>query len=390
MLDWLVVGGGLHGTALSYHLTKHRGIPADRIRVLDPYETPLTLWKHHTVNTGMAYLRSPLVHHLHPDVWSLRTFAATQNGQPLARFIPQHARPSLELFNAHTQQLIERAKLDHLRLQGRAKALVKIAGGWRVETENGGLDAKRVLLAIGATEQPFWPEWAEKLKQANASINHIFDPQFQRENLQIPQHTVVIGGGITAAQTALTLSDEQPGSVTLFSRHALRIAHYDSDPCWVTSICLKDFHAETDFNRRRAMIKAARYRGSLPPDVANELNQAVDAGKLRLCFGEIDAAQQTTDGHITLKLSDDTTLTADQIILATGFRPERPGGAWLDAAVETYALPTANCGYPIVDKSLMWTEGLYVSGPLAELEVGPTARNIIGARLAGERLAKLT
>lgn len=31
-------------------------------------------------------------------------------------------------------------------------------------------------------------------------------------------------------------------------------------------------------------------------------------------------------------------------------------------------------------------ERLVVSGPLAELELGPVARNIIGARRAGERL----
>jgi hypothetical protein len=44
------------------------------------------------------------------------------------------------------------------------------------------------------------------------------------------------------------------------------------------------------------------------------------------------------------------------------------------------------CGYPIVDQGLRWHEGIYVTGALAELEIGLVARNIIGARLAGERL----
>ncbi|MBL8151238.1 MAG: hypothetical protein JNN15_15045, partial [Blastocatellia bacterium] len=46
-------------------------------------------------------------------------------------------------------------------------------------------------------------------------------------------------------------------------------------------------------------------------------------------------------------------------------------------------------GYPIVDRSLKWHPGIYVSGPLAELELGPTARNIIGARTAAEKLLKV-
>jgi hypothetical protein len=79
-------------------------------------------------------------------------------------------------------------------------------------------------------------------------------------------------------------------------------------------------------------------------------------------------------------------LKSDCLILATGFSPARPGGAWLDASIHEYNLPLAPDGYPIVDPSLCWADGLYVSGPLAELEVGPVSRNFIGARLAAERI----
>jgi hypothetical protein len=40
--------------------------------------------------------------------------------------------------------------------------------------------------------------------------------------------------------------------------------------------------------------------------------------------------------------------------------------------------------------SLEWADGLLVSGALAELELGPIARNIAGARAAGERLVRTT
>jgi hypothetical protein len=37
---------------------------------------------------------------------------------------------------------------------------------------------------------------------------------------------------------------------------------------------------------------------------------------------------------------------------------------------------------------LQWGPGLFVMGPLAELELGPTARNITGARAGAARIAR--
>ena len=54
--------------------------------------------------------------------------------------------------------------------------------------------------------------------------------------------------------------------------------------------------------------------------------------------------------------------------------------------VRDHALPCAVCGYPLVDRHLRWHPRLHVSGPLAELELGPVARNIVGARRAAERI----
>lgn len=58
------------------------------------------------------------------------------------------------------------------------------------------------------------------------------------------------------------------------------------------------------------------------------------------------------------------------------------------------SLPCAACGYPLVDRALRWhgsADGpspLFVTGPLAELEVGPVSRNIQGARLAARRITQ--
>ncbi len=93
------------------------------------------------------------------------------------------------------------------------------------------------------------------------------------------------------------------------------------------------------------------------------------------------------NGRIELVCRGRQHLWAEQVVLATGFEPTRPGGAWLDEAIAVNDLPVAACGFPIVDKTLCWTPGLYVSGALAELEIGPIAANIAGARQAARRLA---
>src|SRR5215468_4078078 len=139
MFDWLIIGGGIHGTYLSLFLTQRKRIPADRIRVLDPYEQPLTLWHHFTANTGMRYLRSSHAHNLHFDPFSLITFTRTRAGQPLIDFIEPYGRPSLALFNAHSQHLISNYHLEAPRLLGRANGLYRLTNGWRIETESGDL-----------------------------------------------------------------------------------------------------------------------------------------------------------------------------------------------------------------------------------------------------------
>jgi len=382
MLEWLIIGGGVHGTALSLALTNRDGVPRDRVRILDPYEQPLHYWGHFTTNVGMAYLRSPGVHHLHYDPWRVRTFRETRRGKPLSRSVPRFERPSLAFFNTFTQLLLDRYHLRDLRLQGRAHALTRLKDGWQVETDAGALQARRVLLAIGNSESLNYPAWIEATA---AATHHIFDPQFDRTRLPHWDHMVVVGGGISAGQTALALAAHQPGAVTLLTRHPLRIHDFDSAPCWVSNLCLADFHREPDPGKRRQMITAARYSGSMPYDIEQQVLTNVQAGSLRLLVDEVAHADGTE-----LHLTSGKTLSADQIVLCTGFRRERPGGYWLDSAIHTYNLPLAPDGYPLVDQSLCWTDGLYVTGPLAELEIGPVARNIIGARLASERIRRVS
>lgn len=383
MLDWLIIGGGIHGTHLSLVLTQQARIPHDRIRVLDPHAEPLTRWHTVTGNTGMSFLRSPLVQHLHYDQKGLGVFARINEQAPYTRFIPTYSRPSLELFNRYSQYLIDKYHLADLRITGSAQELTRIDGGWRVETEAGGIETRRVLLAIGMSDQPFYPDWARELQAAGASVNHVLDPKFSLSHISNGQPVTVIGGGITAAQVAIKLAEQ--AQVDIFMRHPIRVHDFDSDPCWMNAICLNDFRKIPDMDQRRAVIKAARHRGSLPPDVFQVFSHMVETEILRHHTNEVATAIYSNN-QINLHMKDATQHSTHHLLLATGYVQQRPGGRWLQNAIEQYKLPVAACGFPVVDPALCWDRGLYVSGGLAELEIGPAARNIIGARLAGQRL----
>ncbi len=385
MLDWLIVGGGIHGTHLSLHLTRALGVPRDRVRVLDPHPEPLARWEACTRSAGMSFLRSPHVHHLDLEASSLMRFAKSREGRPHRRFVEPYFRPSLALFRAHSQHVVRANGLDGLRVRGRAHGLAACSGGFRVETEGGSLESRKVLLALSASDSPLWPAWGRALKEAGAPLDHVFEPTFDRGSLPEIRSGVVIGGGITAAQVALALAERAPGAITLLTPHAPRVHQFDADPGWIGPLQLDRYHRERDMAGRRAMIRGARHKGSMPPDVHREIRRAVGQGRLAVRVASVVEAS-LTDDIVSLHCEGGHTISADRVVLATGFEAPRPGGELIDRAISDLGLRCASCGYPVVDASLQWHPGIHVTGALAELEIGPVARNIIGARLAAERL----
>jgi cation diffusion facilitator CzcD-associated flavoprotein CzcO len=320
MLEWLIVGGGVHGTHLSHVLVTERRLPRDGVRVLDPHERALCRWDECTSNTGMRLLRSPYVHHLDTHPFSLRQFSRTPDSKGLGGLVGFYKRPAMKLFRAHSERVISDHGLDELRLRGRAVALERIGGGLRVVTEEGAIEARRLLLAVSASEQPCRPRWASELRASGVAVAHVFDPGFRRSGLPQRDSVVVVGGGITAAQTAMAMAAEMPGRVTLMPRHPMRVRQFDSAPGWIGPRYLADFRRERDPARRREVIDRARNRGSLPADVAAELRRSLLSGQLRQRVTEV-VGFEVSGAECLLHLADGgPSITADQIILCTGFQ----------------------------------------------------------------------
>ncbi|MEM6647786.1 MAG: NAD(P)-binding domain-containing protein, partial [Bacteroidota bacterium] len=319
---------------------------------------------------------------VHP--FSLKHFASSAPIANWARFAYPFKRPSLPLFNAHSQRVVESFGLDTLRLKAKVTDVHTTNGGYLVDTDSGQLAARRVVLAVGMGGLRY-PEWAQQSSVADR-VAHIFDASFQREAIDPSDRVVVVGGGISAAQVAMACGKTTSRAVTLLQRHAPRIHQFDSDPGWMGPRHLTAFHQTPCTCTRRAMIAEARHAGSIPPQVHRDLKRAVRAQRVDVVQGMVASASVAADDAVCLTLTDGTVLTADRVLLATGFATERPGGAWMERMVHRLGLRCAQCGFPIVTADLAWRPGLHVTGALAELEVGPVARNIVGARLAADRL----
>ena len=360
-LDWLIIGGGIHGVHIAARLLGESGVAPERLRIVDPGDRLLAHWRSCTATTGMTHLRSSGVHHLDLDPFSLLRFAGKRKKRKRRKtglFASPYDRPALPLFNAHCDRVVETFGLANLHIQDRATKCSIDRDGVGVLLASGReIAAQHLVLTLGASEQPEWPDWAPR---SHARVHHVFEPGFDGWPSS-SETVVVIGGGISAAQVALRLVEEEH-RVHLVSRHALRQHQFDSDPGWLGPKCMERFHRERDFDRRRILIAEARHKGSVPPDVRRALRRSIAGGQLLWHEGEVEEFDARRD-VLALRLATHSGLEAERVLLATGFASTRPGGSMVDALITSASLPCARCGYPIVDSALRWHPRYSRPGP---------------------------
>jgi hypothetical protein len=387
-LQWLIVGGGLQGTYLSLFLTRRLGVPSSALRVLDAHAEPLHFWKVVTKNVGMDYLRSPAVHNLDIHHATLQRLAVQRgNGKP-SLLLP-YRRPLLSHFNLHSDEVVRRYRLNRLRLRGTATGLEPFRSGYRVAFvgpggEEGSVTTERVLLALGR-DRPEWPSWAADLKRAGAAVFHIFETGLEKLPDPSGRRVTILGAGLSGALLAIKLARLGAGEMVLLDRHTLRVRYFDSEPGWQGKTLMQHLAMMREPERRRALINRSRHGGSITPEVKELLDEARSRGHIGFRQAEVKGTE--VEGDRLAVHTNSGAFNTELLILATGFAACRPGGSWLDRVVRELKLPCGSCGFPVIDRSLQWRRGLFATGSLAELELGPVAPNISGAHRAAERLA---
>jgi cation diffusion facilitator CzcD-associated flavoprotein CzcO len=222
-------------------------------------------------------------------------------------------------------------------------------------------------------------------------ILHIFDPDFHRSAISREDEIAVVGGGLSGCQIAIALSRDAAGGlpcrgIRLIRRRPAAIRAYDSDPGYIGVKKGAAFSRIRDYHRRRRIIREARWPGSIPGDVAAEIAEAARRGDFAIVEGEIISADVPSWGPVSLRLADGRRIAAGAVVLATGFEDDLPERPWIRDLAAAEGLPVHTDGYPVPDGALRWAPGLYVTGGLAELEMGPSGLNIIGAHRAADRI----
>lgn len=381
MLSWLVIGGGIHGTcvARALHAAGHEA------RILEPTGELLSRWEQRAQAVGMTRLRSPVSHHLEDHDTHMHSFAEVEARGTLkdAPFHGPFKRPSLELFRRHCAAVIERHGLRAWVWTGRAMGLTRVAGGVRVHTDGGSIDARRVVLATGQTEA-HEPGWAAALREAGRPVAHVLAEGFEPPLRAAGERWAVIGGGISAVQVALRLLAIGAAAVTLVADRAPLCTELDSDLRWAREGSLR-LWAQLDPSARASLLQRARYRGSVPPALWERAERERRRGRLRLLLGEPSGVASSTGVRVQV---GSTTIDVDRVVLATGLCPPLSSQRWLVELATSLELPIGPGSAPVVGPSLAWGHGIFVTGRLAEQALGPVAPNLLGARWAARRIVR--
>ncbi|SER69345.1 FAD/NAD(P)-binding protein [Salisediminibacterium halotolerans] len=384
MYEWIIIGGGIHGCTVAAHLIKSGVCGPEDLLILDPHHQPLHKWKQQTKQIGMTYLRSPSVHHIAPDPFSLQHYAKKTNSED---FYGPYKRPSLALFNDHCDQIIAETGISSRFQTATVAGLDKTTNGWNIRTEsNNTFSAAHTVIATGMGDHLAYPAWSEPFLHQENNMYHALDEHAPDASGLSPA-VMIVGGGITAAHLSLKLSRLYPGQTTLVTRHPFRVHKFDSDPGWLGPKYLTRFAAIKNYQKRREQIQQERNRGSVTNELLVKVRKAVREEKLQHIQDDVVSAEHIRN-QFYLQMNSKQTVTGKTLLLATGYQALRPKPAWLNKLFQDERLTCAACGNPILTPSLEWDHQLYVTGPLAELEIGPVARNIAGARKAAERIVK--
>jgi lysine/ornithine N-monooxygenase len=363
-------------------------------------------------------------------------------------FSNDYKRPRLDIFNQHCDSVIDKYNLDQIHIQGIVTKIepledyVKVQVLLNTDSKDEGehnhaktieYHAEKIVLALG-NDEPSYADWVEDYDVEKGFVRHLLDVDAgidadvnHRPDKEKLHSVAIVGGGITAAHKALELSrryqqEKKDGnaalpSIHLISRHPLKEQLFDTHQDWMMDRAASKRSEESGgygtpkrqvlfqqcdcWKERRLIIAQERIPGTVTPAVhrgEDGLNYAIKNGDIEWHQAEIvDKAYKYAmeDGedeisHLELTLSSGQMIQVDQVLLATGFKKNVPGGSLVRDLVDNSRLDVSKfCGYPIVDENLLWDKKrIYVAGALAELELGPSARNIAGARLAAERIVQ--
>ncbi|HHS2993643.1 TPA: FAD/NAD(P)-binding protein [Staphylococcus argenteus] len=372
-MHWTIIGGGIQGTTIAQKLISS-GLTTDRLTIIDPHETFCQRFKSYTNRIEMPYLRSPIVHHVHPQPFHLKQFA--KQNQYTNAFYGPYQRPELSMFMDHIAHASKQYRLHDCLIQGYVQSLTKQDDKWHVTLKDGQvINTDCVVIAIGSTNIPFIPETL-KNKQ---SVNHIFEKEHEQQVYDKTDH--IVGSGITAAHLALKLLNrDNHKHLHLWLNKDIEIHDFDADPGWLGPKNMSSFLSTECMVTRNNIVKRERHKGSMPHELYLRLKKHIKNGRITVHKSPINNVK---DGFVT---TENESIPYQQILVATGFEQDFMSQPLIQQLIQNYNAPLNECHYPVISEKLEWLPNLFVAGCFADLELGPFGRNVMGGRKASERI----
>lgn len=375
MHTWTIIGGGIQALTIALKLI-HAGLPTSKLTLIDPHSNLCAQFDERTKRINMPFLRSPCVHHVHPDPFHLKQFAKTY--QYMQATLGKYQRPQRDMFIDHVHTLIHRYQLHNQHVIGSVthiKQHTHPQQQWVLTLNNKrSITTDNLVIAMGSHHDLNVPE----IFHQQQNVQHIFD----NTALQFHNCNHVVGSGVSAAHLVHKLLHYYQKHVHLWLNKTIAVHDFDADPAWLGPKNMTKLTAFADSAEKLSFIEDERHKGSMPQELYLHLKKYQQQGRLTIHQTPITTIRNKQIHTI------DEQYNYDHILLATGFKNSILQQPIIKSLILEHAAPMTNCGYPQLTDTLEWLPQLFVSGGLADLKLGPFARNIAGGREAAKRIAQ--
>ncbi|VDC19882.1 FAD/NAD(P)-binding protein [Pseudogemmobacter humi] len=429
----VIVGGGLSGAAVAWHLAKNTGESGPRITLIEPRAEP---------GRGLAYSTPDPDHRL--NVPHVRMTLDISEPDHYARWLASGAAPQFPddavtetgaIFTpravfgayvfAHLQPYLATGRITHL--QSRARSASREGGVWRIRLEDGRPLTASDLVLAASHPAPGLPQELAALAGDAGLIADAYAPG-ALDGVGAAEEVVILGSGLTGADIVASLVRRgHQGRVRLLSRSGRRSqphgpeqaeasADFTIDPAVTAAGLLRRIRAELaiaaadgltwhpvfdrlrsqgpliwaalPLNERRRLVRHLRglwdiHRFRIAPQTHASLLAAEASGQVEAIAGRIIRAARAGDRlRFTLRLrrGGEADFAADRVILATGpahgaVTKSNPFYADLarQGLIKADALSlgiAATAEGQAIDASDKVQPDLYIAGPLARAAVG--------------------
>ena len=288
LLDVVVVGGSQAGLAIAWHLARE-GL---RFVVLEA---------------------APEIGHTWRSRWdSLRLFTPAQyDALPGMAFPgPPDTYPGKDAVAGYLKAYAAAFNLP-VRLNSPVTRLSQIDEGFKIHTQREAFNARQVVVAAGPFQVPFTPSAAQQL---DASVTQLHSAEYRNPGALPPGPVLVVGGGNSGFQIAGELATAgRQVDLSIATKMPIlpqRLAGKDLF-WWLTRLGLLRVTAGSRPGRRMS---------------SRDFIIGSSSRRLRAAGVRFRPAVAGADGR-TVRFADGTSLDAEVVIWATGYRPDY---SWID------------------------------------------------------------